>query len=287
MTHKQQEAQLKMIESVMKRIQPLAIFLCGIGVCTIYSFRVQNNTTKTSTAPAPVTAIVALGRIEPEGQVIKLSVLNAQDSRVNQILVKEGDYVKANQVIAILQGIEQREADLRDALAQVLLQQASLTKVQQGDVKKAQLVVQRAAIARLKAQKLAETKQKKAAVASAQATLREAKLNFKRRQQLANAGAISRADADVARRNFDTAQATLLERKADLEQTITTLQAAIDQQRAQLKELKEVRPVDIKIALAQLEKAKIAVEQGKAALEDAKVRVFHSRTDSQNQYPSW
>ncbi|MEH2381708.1 MAG: efflux RND transporter periplasmic adaptor subunit [Nostoc sp.] len=278
MTRKQKETQLFLIESMMKRIQPLAILLCGVGVSTIsvytiYSFSVQNAATKTSTAPAPVTAIVALGRIEPDGQVIKLSVLNAQDSRVNQILVKEGDYVKANQVIAILQGIEKRQADLKDALAQVQLQQAQLTKVQQGDSKKAQLVAQRAAIARLEAQKLAETKQKKAAIASAQATLREAQLNFKRHQQLAKAGAISRADADVAQRNFGTAQATLLERKADLEQTITTLQAAIAQQWAQLKELKEVRPVDVKIALAQLERTKIAVEQEKAALEDAKVRV--------------
>lgn len=35
MAYKQQEAQLKMIESINKRIQPLVIFLYGIGVYII------------------------------------------------------------------------------------------------------------------------------------------------------------------------------------------------------------------------------------------------------------
>ena len=59
--------------------------------------------------------VVALGKLIPKGEVIKLSVANAEDSRVNQILVAEGDRVKEGQVIAILQGFENRQRDLEKA----------------------------------------------------------------------------------------------------------------------------------------------------------------------------
>lgn len=257
----------------MRKFQLLTLLLCSISVCTACNMQKQNHIQETSVEPALVTSVVALGRIEPEGEVIKLSVPNAQDSRVNKILVKEGDFVNANQVIAILQGIERREADLSDAQTDVRLKQAELAKIQQGDAKKAQLAMQRAAIASSKAQRIGEIKQKKAAIASTEATLREAQLTYQRRQALASNGAISRADRDSAQRELATTQATLAERKADLEQTEKTLQSSIAQERAKLAQLQEVRPVDIEIARAQLDKAKIAVNQRKADLEDAKVRV--------------
>lgn len=259
----------------LTKIKPskLTIFLCFILLSTACGIQPQTKNSDSEKAiAAPVTSVVALGQIEPEGEVIKLSVPNAQDSRVNKILVKEGDFVKENQVIAILQGIDRLEADLRDAEADVRLRQAELLKVQQGDAKKAEITAQSAIIARLTAQLNAESKQKQAAIASAEATLREAELNYTRRQNLTAQGAISRADSDVARRDLETARATLIERKADLEQTITTLQAAIKQENAKLLQLKEVRPIDVEIAASQLEKAKIAVVQRKARLEDAQVR---------------
>lgn len=259
----------------LRNLNPwLGLIAAGVlgGAATVY---LQPRTTPKQVAVevAPVTAVVALGRIEPEGEVIKLSVPNAQDSRVNQILVKEGAIVKANQVIAILQGIDRRQADLRDAEADVRLRQAELNKIKQGDAKKAQLTAQRATITRLEAQLQTETVQRKAAIASAEATIREAELTYQRQQSLAREGAVTRAALDTARRDLETAQETLNERKAELEQTITTLPAEIDQERANLAELQEVRPVDIEIAQAQLEKAKIAVEQARANLEDVQVRV--------------
>jgi HlyD family secretion protein len=60
----------------------------------------------------------------PDGEVIKVSVSNAQDSRLNQIFVKEGDRVQANQVIALLKGFDRREANLQDADAEVKLRRA-------------------------------------------------------------------------------------------------------------------------------------------------------------------
>ncbi|PLZ94544.1 HlyD family secretion protein [Fischerella thermalis CCMEE 5198] len=258
----------------MKKWCNLTIILGWLSLstaCTTSQANINSNA-QIAVKPAPVTAVVALGQIEPEGEVIKLSVPNAQDSRVNQILVKEGDFVKTNQVIAILQGIDQLEADLRDAEADVRLHEAELLKVQQGEAKQGEIAAQRATIARLEAQLKAETIQKQAAIDSAAATLQEAQLTYQRRQDLSSEGAISVADTDTAKRELAKAEAALMERQAELEKTITTLQAQIAQEQATLAQLKEIRPVDIKIAKVRLEKAKIAVLQRKAQLENAKVR---------------
>jgi HlyD family secretion protein len=69
------------------------------------------------------------------------------------------------------------------------------------------------------------------------------------------------------------AREAVKERRAELEQTKQTLAAEIRQEQAKLAELREVRPADVSIAQAQLEKALIAVEQKQAALRDSQVRV--------------
>lgn len=264
---------VQQISSMVSRPIRYAMLLGLFGLCASCSVLKENSPSEKPVEAAPVKAVVALGRIEPEGEVIKLSVSNAQDSRVNQILVKEGDFVKANQVIAILQGIERRQADLRDAEADVRLRQAELTKAQQGDAKQAQLDAQRAIIERLQAQLQTQPEQKKAAIASTEATLRNAQLTYQRRQALVREGAQRRDELDTAQRDLETAQAELTSRKAELDQTVKTLQAEIMQEQAKLRELQEVRPVDVEIARAQLEKAKISVTQKMAILEDAEVRV--------------
>ncbi len=123
------------------------IIILGIALlcAACNSIQAKNNTTN----PLPVNTstsnrVLALGKLVPEGDVIKISVVNARDSRVNQLLVKEGDLVKANQVIVILQGRERAEQQLRDAHANVAIKRAELLKIQQGDVKQAEITAQRA-----------------------------------------------------------------------------------------------------------------------------------------------
>jgi HlyD family secretion protein len=327
--------------------------------------------------PAKPNAVVALGRIQPHGEVIKLSVANAQDSRVDRILVKEGDFVKQNQVIAILQGIDRKQADLRDALADVKLRQIELGKVSQGDFKKSQITAQNAVITRLQAQLTSTRTQQEAALIGARSQLQNAEANYQRQltsdrqglglltaqakltnaqaeyqrrlqftrsgnntlgsqAKLANAeaeyqrqltlydsGGISKSQLDKAQEAFISAQAsvrergidtktqldkaaedlaaakaalqekqldvatqlgkvktelltareTVKEKQANLNQTIQTLNAQIQQEQAKLAELREVRPTDVRLAQAQLEKTQIAVEQKQAALRDSQVRV--------------
>ncbi|NDJ20217.1 HlyD family efflux transporter periplasmic adaptor subunit [Nostoc sp. B(2019)] len=239
------------------------------------SIQAQNNPrdAPVQTEVATSNRVVALGKLVPEGDVIKISVVNAQDSRVNQILVKEGDFVKANQVIAILQGQNKAEQQLRDTQANVTIKRSQLLKIQQGDFKQGEIAAQRAAITELEARLRTETKQRQATIAQAQATIRNTQLQYQRYVTLAQEGAIKRSELDDAQEKFDRAKAVLSQNKAELDNTISTVQAQLAKEKANLKRLQEVRPVDIEIAKAELEQAQIQVEQQKAQLEDSQVRV--------------
>ena len=233
----------------------------------------ENSPTLTQNQIKQTTQVVALGKLIPQGEVIKLSVANAEDSRVNQIFVKEGDLVEKNQVIAILQGIDRRERDLEAAEKAVELAQAKLEQTRAGETKQADLAAQIANISRLESMLQNETIEKKAAIASAEAQLKQAQLTYERNQTLRLQGAVSQQTLDQAKEQLNVAQATLNERKAQLSNTEQTLKAEIAQERENLAKLREIRPVDVKVAQVELEKAKIAVKQRKADLEDMKVKV--------------
>lgn len=234
--------------------------------------------TKAQESPAsveinPITTVVALGRLAPKGEVIKLSVPNAEDSRVNQLLVEEGDWVEADQVIAILQGFDGRERDLEEAQRNVDYYRALLEQVRSGDAKEAEIAAQRANIARLEAQLRTEQTEREAAIASAEAELRQAELSFQRNQTLYEQGATSLEELDIAQEAFEMAEANLDQRRAQLENTLQTLREQLVQEREILAQLQEVRPVDVQVAEAELERALVAVEQRQADLDDTRVRV--------------
>jgi HlyD family secretion protein len=228
---------------------------------------------KPSASVVPIKKITALGRLEPEGEVIKLSVANAQDSRVNKLLVKEGDTVKAGQVIAVLQGLDKKQAQLAEAEQNLAVEQAKLLQTQAGEAKKGEIAAQQAAISRIQAQLRTETAEKKAAIARASAELRNAQVNYERYEMLSQEGAVKRSEFDDKRQGWETAQANLNEAKAQLDNTVSTLQEQITQEKAVLKKLTEVRPVDVQVAIAQTKSAQAQVERIKAELDDFYVRV--------------
>ena len=244
-----------------------------INACSVDSPAQTQETEETEIQVQQPKQVVALGKLIPRGEVIKLSVANAEDSRVNQILVSEGDRVVAGQVIAILQGLENRQRDLEEAEKEVELAKARLEQVRAGETKQAQLAAQKANISRLEFQLRNETIERQAAIASAEAQLRQAQLNYDRNQSLQQQGAVTRQALDEAKEALDMARATLKERQAQLDNTRQTLQQEIMQERENLAQLQEIRPVDVKVAEVELEKAIIAVKQVQADLEDTKVKV--------------
>lgn len=260
----------------MMRNRCAILGLIGL-LCVSCSGFSQAQSDESAEVPAEVALlankVVALGRLSPDGEVIKLSVTNAADSRVNQILVNEGDKVAANQVIAVLQGFDRRERDLEEAQKTVELFQARLDQLLSGDGKDAEIAAQEANVARLEAQKRNETLERQAVITSAEAELRQAELTYDRNQSLVQAGAISQEQLDRSQETLNMAQATLSQRQAQLNNTLQTLQEQISQEQNRLATFREVRPTDVRVAQAELERAQIAVEQRRADLEDTQVRV--------------
>lgn len=226
-----------------------------------------------STSVAPATAVTALGRLEPRGEVIKLSVANAEDSRVEKLLVEEGNYVKAGQVIALLHGLDKKQAALAEAEQNVAVQQAKLAQIKAGEAKAGEIAAQKASIARTQAQLGTETVEKEAAIARAAAELRNAKTAYQRYLALQQEGAESTSTLDDKRQNFETAQAQLNVAKAQRSNTVSTLAEQIRQEKAMLNKLREVRTVDVQVAENELNYALTQVAKAKADLDDIYVRV--------------
>lgn len=100
----------------------------------------------------PARKITALGRLEPQGEVIRLGVSqNLNGDRISQILVKEGDPVKAGQLIAILDAGDRLKSALDEAKEKVKVAQANLAKVKAG-AKSGEIAAQSATIGKLAAE---------------------------------------------------------------------------------------------------------------------------------------
>ena len=100
----------------------------------------------------PVRKITALGRLEPLGEVIRLGVSQSLDGdRISQLLVKEGDRVKAGQVIAILDARDRLKSVLDETQEKVKVARASLAQVKAG-AKSGEIAAQVATIGKLKAE---------------------------------------------------------------------------------------------------------------------------------------
>lgn len=252
----------------------LAIGCMGIGVWAaqraVFSSRPSVETSVP--APQPIRAVAALGRVEPESSIIKVSVANANDSRVDRLLVQEGDRVQAGQVIAILQGVEKQQAAVIEAENNLAIEQAKLEQVQAGSSNFSQIQAQQAVIMQLQAELRTNTVAKQATLRRIEAELQNAQTTYNRYVELYEQGAVSAVMLDDYRKNYQTAQAQVQEAQAQLANTIETLTAQIVQAQATLNNLSEVRPVDIEVPQAEVRYAMSQLVSAHAQLEDFYVR---------------
>ncbi|MFB2769939.1 ABC exporter membrane fusion protein [Pelatocladus sp. BLCC-F211] len=249
----------------------------GISAISLYGlsrFRPKsaNNTSATPINTPAITSVAALGRLEPQGEVINLSAPNSQGGvQVAKLLVNKGDKVRKGQEIALLDNFYVRLAALENAKQQVLVAQASLNQVKAG-AKAGDIAAQKATIARLEAELYGEISTQQATIARLQAELRNAKSENQRYQMLYKQGAISASDADAKGLRMDTVQQQLNEAKANRSRIVDTLQKQLSEARARLASIAEVRPTDVQAAQAEVEKAKTAVVQARADLDLSVVR---------------
>jgi HlyD family secretion protein len=285
-----------------------------IAILGIKGYRFSQLQSKTTEIPASqvttpqIKTVTALGRIEPKGKVIKLSApTSSQGSRVETLLVKEGDKVKAGQVIAILDNRPRLQAAYQEAQAAVKVAQVNLEKVQAG-AKVGEIEAQKADIARIEAQKLGdetgqrqavarleaqwqgETTAQQATINRLQAELKNAQIELQRYQQLYQDGAISQSLFDTKHLSFDTITQQLSEARANLNRIDSTGRKQISEAKtaltrinttgskqvtsakATLNQIAEIRPVDIAAAKAEVSRSQAAAQQAKANLDQSYVK---------------
>ncbi len=245
----------RITETLPRRwITMVSIALLGIGGVAIYlPSRTPSETTKITTVTVQIRTVTALGRLEPNGEVIHLKASTAnQESRIAELLVREGDTVTSGQIIAILDARDRLQAELEKAKEDVRVYQARLAQVKagaksgdiaaqnaqisrlqaqlQGD-EAAQIVnLQRlqaqwegeqvaavANLSRLKAQWEGERSAQTATISKIEAELTNAEAEYQRYQQLYSTGAISQSLFDQKRLGFETSRQQLAEAEANLD----------------------------------------------------------------------
>jgi HlyD family secretion protein len=234
------------------------------------SSKLQSPTVPSSSSA--MTAVAALGRLEPQGEVIRLSAPDSQGGvRVAKLLVNKGDKVRKGQLIAILDSYYPRLAALEKAQKQVLVAQASLNQVKAG-AKAGDISAQQATIARLEAELRGDISAQQATIARLEAEWRNAESENQRYQQLFQEGAISASDSDARGLRVETVQQQLNEAKAALNRTVETLEKQLSEAKARLKSIAEIRPTDVQAAQTDVESAIASVKQAKADLDLSSVR---------------
>ena len=250
-----------------------------------------------------IETITALGRIEPKGEKIVLSPPpDMGGTRIQELMVEEGQRVEKGQTIALLDNHELKKAAVATAQQEVAVARANLALTEAGaktgdiEAKKAviarleaelagKIQTQRASIARLKAQLQRETEAQQANLRRAKAELNNARSQFQRYQKLARDGAISIAELDSRRltletaregvseaqanydRTRDTVAEEINEAQANTESTQNTIERQIQEAKASLASIAEVRPLDVQKATAELNKAIADLQQAQQDLE--------------------
>ncbi|MBV6627629.1 MAG: HlyD family efflux transporter periplasmic adaptor subunit [Rivularia sp. (in: Bacteria)] len=247
-----------------------------------------------SDIPVPVTPAIssvnAVGRLQPKGEVIRLSAPTGIQgtSRVEEMLVKEGQKVRKGQVIAVLDGFRSSQAAVEQAKAKIQESRANLAGVKVGSPREIQAqkaIVARleaqlrgeeqasnATIARIKAQLRGETisqqatinrlaaelqgqqESLRASVARVQAEARNAQVDAQRYENLYRQGAISQLERNRRRLAAQTATQQLIEIQANRRQAIASLRQQLAQATADRGKTIEILRQQLLEALANQDK---------------------------------
>jgi HlyD family secretion protein len=250
-------------------IPAIAIALAALGVSIWFVIgRFSSNpapapATNTSTKEQPK-AISALGRLEPQGEVVKVASPSALGtSRILKLMVKEGDTVKQGQVIAILDSYDRSAVALLQAQRQAQESDLNVARVRAGS-KNGDIAAQagnvEAARANANALEINALRLK--------AELDIARTEYKRFEDLKRDGAISDSLLDAYKLKVITIEGQLLQAQQQIQQAIFQLK----QSEGLLASVSEVRPTDIQFAEAQLQTARVNIGKAEVELDLAQLR---------------
>jgi HlyD family secretion protein len=174
----------------------------------------------------------ANGTVKPERTI---NVSPKTSGVLKELLVKEGDRVKAGEILARMDN-SNLQGQLIQAQAQLTAAQANLNKLLAGN----------------RPQEIAQVQ---AQLTAAQASLQQAQINLNQNQRLYDAGAISQRDLDTSRTAYATAKA-----QVDQLQQVLNLQKS------------GTRTEEIAQARAQVESARGALQTIQTQINDAAIK---------------
>ena len=259
----------------IKNLPAIAIGLALIlGSVTVY--RLRPTTTSQSEVSSPVVpeikTVTALGRLEPRGEIIQVSVSSSSEGdRLEELLVKQGDKIQKGDVIAILDSRDRLTAALNQAQEQIRVAEANLALVKAG-AKTGEIRAQQAAIARIEVESRNDIMAQTATVSRMKAELNNAEVEYQRYQNLYQDGAISASEKDSKYLTLATAKEQLAEAQANLNRIKSSQQEQIAEAKATLDKIAEVRPVDIAVAEAELRHTQAAVKTAQVELDRAYIK---------------
>jgi HlyD family secretion protein len=224
-------------------------------------------------AVAPtVETVSALGRLEPEGEVIQVfAPTSSEAARVEALRVSHGQQIRKGDVIAVLDTYERRWAALQETKEQLKVAQAQLGQVEAG-AKLGEIRAQARVVDRQQVELQTETIAQEAVIARMQAEFRNAELEDRRYQALYIEGAVSASLRDGKQLTADTVRQKLNEAQANLSRIQLSGSKQVAQAQATLNQIAEVRPVDVKVVRSQVTQAQASVERSQAELDLATVR---------------
>ncbi|MEL6580660.1 MAG: ABC exporter membrane fusion protein, partial [Cyanobacteria bacterium J06621_12] len=248
----------------------LALTLSGIGIYRLTQ-RDTSQSPPVQTMPE-IRTVTALGRLEPKGEIITVSVSSAAEgNQLEALLVEEGDKVERGLIIAVLDSRDRLQAALEQAQEQVRVAQANLALVKAG-AKTGEIQAQEAAIARIEAERSNNMMAQSATVSRIQAEVNNAQVEYQRYQQLYQDGAISASERDSKYLALATAKEQLTEAQANLSRIESAQEKQIAEAKATLNQIAEIRPVDVSVAEAEVRQAQAAVKVAQAELDRSSIK---------------
>ncbi|WP_414517455.1 ABC exporter membrane fusion protein [Nostoc sp. PCC 9305] len=251
----------------------IAGFVMVIAAVVVYHKITSRPSQQIVSATKPtIRTVSALGRLEPDGEVVNVFAPTSIDgARVDTLKVNHGQLIRKGQIIAILDTYTRRQAALQEAQQQVVVAQTLLKQVEAG-AKSGQIQAQEQVVDRLQAELVTETAAQEATIARVKAELENGELEARRYQQLYIEGAVSASLRDTKQLKADTVRDSLNEARAALNKIILSRRKQITEAKATLNQIAEVRPVDVEVARAQVAQAEAGVARAKAELDLAVVR---------------
>lgn len=245
----------------------------GIGYSAIQNRPAQTVIAEVpSLANASIENVSALGRLEPDGEVIQVfAPTSVEGARVERLQVTHGQRIRRGNVIAVLDTYDRRLAALQEAQVQVSVAQAQLSQVEAG-AKSGQIRAQERVIDRQQVELQTEIRAQEATIARLQAELQNAELEANRYQGLYREGAVAASLRDSKQLTADTVRQQLNEAQVNLSRIRLSRQQQVSEARATLDQIAEVRPVDVDVARSQVAAAEARVVRAQAELDLAMVR---------------